>query len=179
MTLSQQGRLRMEALITLGRLDDAGPWWSRAAPVELPPEPECLLAPPEAPGGIAVPLMGVLEVRIHPGHLGFGLGDGRRDGVIGSWQRLADGSDWDPVSLLVALYAVPPVTYNLDLPGWMPTIQLSAYIRRLPAPGPLRVRLAATDVGGDRIDQSAQVWDAKDRLIAQSTQLAAVRVPAA
>ncbi|MFI6504633.1 thioesterase family protein [Nonomuraea typhae] len=178
--LSQEGRPRASALIALGRLDDSGPWWTASEPVDLPPEQDCFLAPVQPPGApFPVPLMGVIEERINPGHLAFAFGRPSKKGVIASWQRLADGSDWDPLSLLVALDPVPPVTFDLGVPGWMPTIQLSAYIRRLPAPGPVRVRLTATDVGGDRIDQVAHVWDDKGRLVAQSTQLAAVRLPAA
>ncbi|MEV0383060.1 thioesterase family protein [Nonomuraea sp. NPDC050643] len=177
--LAQEGRTRVEAHVTLGLLDDAGPWWSAHEPVRLPPEQECFLAPTDPPGaGMRVPLMAVVEERIDPEHLAFAFGAPSGHGVIASWQRLADGSDWDPLSLLVALDPVPPVSFDLGLAGWVPTIQLSAYIRRLPAPGPVRVRLAATDVGGDRMDEVAHVWDDKGRLVAQATQLAAVRVPA-
>lgn len=176
--LGQEGRIRVSALITLGRLDESDPWWSSLEPVELPDEQDCFLAPIEPPGApFPVPLMGVIEERINPAHLAFAFGNPSREGVISTWQRLGDGSDWDPLSLLVALDPVPPVTFDLGLPGWMPTIQLSAYIRRLPAPGPIRVKLQATDVGGDRIDQVAHVWDDKGRLVAQATQLAAVRLP--
>ncbi|WP_236003904.1 thioesterase family protein [Nonomuraea antri] len=178
-TLEQSGRVRVEALITLGLLDDADPWWSGVDPVELPPEQECWPAPADPPGvDFKVPLMEVVEERIDPAALAFVFGEPSRTGSIATWQRLADGSDWDPLSLLVALDPVPPVTFELGLPGWMPTIQFSAYVRRLPAPGPVRVRASATDVGGDRVDESVQVWDDKGRLVAQSTQLAAVRVPA-
>ncbi|MFC4123218.1 thioesterase family protein [Nonomuraea zeae] len=177
--LVQQGRTRVEAHITLGLLDDSGPWWSAHEPVALPPEQDCLLVPVDPPGaGFSVPLMAVVEERIDPDHLAFAFGSPSMRGLVATWQRLADGSDWDPLSLLVALDPVPPVSFDLGLSGWVPTIQLSAYIRRLPAPGPIRVRLTATDVGGDRMDEVAHVWDDKGRLVAQATQLAAVRLPA-
>ncbi|MEU8245788.1 thioesterase family protein [Nonomuraea sp. NPDC048916] len=178
-TLAQQGRPRVEALITLGSLDDAGPWWSSVEPVELPPRQECFLVPADSQGaGFPIPLMDVVEQHLHPGHLAFAFGEPARRGVVATWQRLADGTDWDPLSLLVALDPVPPASYDLGLPGWAPTIQFSAYLRRLPAPGPIRVLLRATDVGGDRMDETALVWDDKGRLVAQATQLAAVRLPA-
>jgi acyl-coenzyme A thioesterase PaaI-like protein len=178
-TLAQHGRGLVEALITLGLLTDEGPWWSGIDPVEMPPVEECVRVPAEAPGGgFPVPLMDVVEQHLHPGHLGFALGSPARQGVFATWQRLADGTEWDPLSLLVALDPVPPVSYDLGLPGWAPTIQFSAYIRRLPATGPIRVRLQASDVGGDRMDETAHVWDDKGRLVAQATQLAAVRLPA-
>jgi hypothetical protein len=178
--LAQGGRTRVESHVTLGVLDDSDAWWSSSEPVGLPAEQDCFLAPVDPPGaGFPVPLMAVVEERIDPAHLAFAFGAPAGRGVIASWQRLADGSDWDPLSLLVTLDPVPPVSFDLGLAGWVPTIQLSAYIRRLPAPGPVRVRLSATDVGGDRMDEVAHVWDAKGRLVAQATQLAAVRIPGA
>ncbi|MEU1726379.1 thioesterase family protein [Nonomuraea sp. NPDC005692] len=177
-SLAQEGRVRVESHVTLGVLDDGDPWWTSLPPVELPAEEDCFLAPTDPPGAdFPVPLMAVVEERVDPAHLAFAFGAPTRRGEIASWQRLADGSDWDPLSLLVALDPVPPVSFDLGLSGWVPTIQLSAYIRRLPAPGPIRVRLSATDVGGDRMDEVAHVWDSKGRLVAQATQLAAVRLP--
>ncbi|MFD1939508.1 thioesterase family protein [Nonomuraea mangrovi] len=177
--MSQNDAPLVEALITLGRLTEDDPWWSGLEPVELPDEQECWLSPTEPPGaGMRVPLMEVVEQRLNPAHLAFAFGEPARQGVIAGWQRLADGSDWDPLSLLVAMDPVPPVSFDLGAPGWVPTIQLSAYIRRLPAPGPLRVRLTASDVTAERMDETAHAWDAKGRLVAQATQLAAVRTPA-
>ncbi|MFG3442337.1 thioesterase family protein [Nonomuraea sp. NPDC047897] len=178
-TLAQRDRPLVESLITLGALDGTDPWWSAAEPVEIPPREQCFHTPADPPGaGFPVPLMDVVEQHAHPEHLGFAFGAPARRGLIATWQRLADGADWDPLSLLVALDPVPPASYDLGLPGWAPTVQLSAYVRRLPAPGPVRVLLRATDVGGDRMDETALVWDDKGRLVAQATQLAAVRIPA-
>ncbi|GII30152.1 thioesterase family protein [Planotetraspora mira] len=176
--LTQGGAVRVEALITLERLEEAPSRWSGLEPVDLPAERECPRTPPEAPGGaFPVPLMEVIEQRLDPGRLGFLSGAPSRRGVIAGWQRLADGSDWDPLSLLVALDPVPSVNFDLDLPGRTPTIQLSAYIRRVPAPGPLRVRTHTADVTNGRMDETTYVWDGKDRLVAQATQLAAIRMP--
>ncbi|WP_327090488.1 thioesterase family protein [Nonomuraea sp. NBC_01738] len=178
--LVQHGRVRVSSLITLGQLDSTDAHWSSLEPVELPDEQECYQATVEPPGAtFKVPLMGVIDQRMDPRQLGFAFGKPSEAGVLSSWQRLGDGSDWDPLSLLVALDPVPPVTYDLGLPGWVPTIQLTAYVRRLPAPGPIRVRLSATEVGGDRIDEVAHVWDSTGRLVAQAIQLAAVRIPSA
>ncbi|MFI0422403.1 thioesterase family protein [Spongiactinospora sp. 9N601] len=176
--LSQDGRPMVDAVLTLGLLDDSGPEWSAVQPPSIPPEDECVLVPNDPPvTGFTIPLMDVVEVRIAPGDLAFMFGAPRREGVTHSWQRLKDGSDWDPLSLLVALDPVPPASYDLGVPGWAPTVQLTAYIHRLPTSGPIRVRLSATDLGGDRMHETAQAWDAKDRPVAQATQLAAIRVP--
>lgn len=72
---------------------------------------------------------------------------------------------------------MPPVSYDLGVPGLAPTVQLTAYLRRLPAPGPVRVRWTAGEVSGDLMDETTQVWDSKDRTVAHATQIAAVRLP--
>ncbi|MFI7612534.1 thioesterase family protein [Nonomuraea terrae] len=176
--LTQGGTVRVEALMTLERLARCGSWWSGQDPVDVAPERECPRTAAVAPGGaFAVPLMEVMEQRLDPSCLGFLSGSPSRQGVIAGWQRLADGSDWDPFSVLIALDPVPSVNFDLDLPGRAPTILLTAYIRRLPAPGPLRVRVHAADLANGRMDETAYVWDSDDRLVAQATQLAAVRMP--
>lgn len=177
--LAQDGAARVEALITLGRLAEAEPWWSSPLePVEMPDEESCFRTPTQSPDGLELALMEVVDQRLNPAHLGFAFGAPTRNGVIAGWHRLADGSDWDPLSLLVALDALPPVSYDLGLPGWAPTIQLTAYLRGLPAPGPVRVRTQATDVTADRMDETTHAWDSKGRLVAQAVQLAGVRTPA-
>ncbi|HEY0499680.1 MAG TPA: hypothetical protein VGD48_28300 [Kutzneria sp.] len=91
--------------------------------------------------------------------------------------RWGSGSDWDPLSLVVAVDAMPPIGYDLGAPGWAPTTQLSAYVRRLPAPGPIRIRVNATEIGGGQVDHVVRAWDSKDRLVVQATQICALRLP--
>lgn len=177
-TLSQDGLPCVDALLVQGVLDDADPWWSVATPPELPAEADCVRMPREAPGaGFEVPLMDVVEQRLDPSGLGFTRGTPGHAGTIGGWIRLADGADWDPMSLLIPLDPTPPMAFDLGLAGWAPTIQLSAYIRRLPAPGTIRVFTRALDIGDNRMDETTYAWDSKGRLVGQATQLTGVRTP--
>ena len=50
--------------------------------------------------------------------------------------RFADGRDHDPLSLLFAVDAFPPATFDVVMTGWVPTLNLTAYLRAVPAPGP-------------------------------------------
>jgi hypothetical protein len=72
--------------------------------------------------------------------------------------------------------ALPPVTFNLGAPGWVPTLELTAYVRARPAPGPLQIRQRGRLVVDGRLDEVCDVWDSEGRLVAQATQLAGVRV---
>lgn len=177
-TLSQDGRPCVEALLVQGVLDSEDPWWSVATPAEIPAEADCVRIPSEAPGaGFEAPLMDVVEHRLDPAGLGFVQGTPGHAGTIGGWIRLADGSHWDPMSLLIPLDPTPPVAFDLGLAGWAPTIQLTAYLRRLPSPGPVRIFTRALDIGDNRMDETTYAWDSKGRLVGQATQLAGVRTP--
>lgn len=174
--LSQDGEPCAEALVVQGVLDESEPFWSAAPPPGLPPEDDCVLLPSAAPGtAFPVPLLDVVEHRLDPAALGFALGQPSTTGRTGAWLRLADGTDWDPLSLLVAMDLVPPISLTLGVTSWAPTITCTAYLRRLPAPGPLRVTMRAAEITSGRMDETAMAWDEKGTLVAQATQLAAVR----
>ena len=82
--------------------------------------------------------------------------------------------DADPLSLLLAVDALPPTAFDLGLKGWVPTIELTVHIRALPAPGPVRVAITTRNLAGGFLEEDAEIWDSADRLVAQSRQLATV-----
>ncbi len=84
---------------------------------------------------------------------------------------------FDPISLLYAVDAFPPATFDIATTGWVATLELTAYVRALPAPGPLRVVSKARLVDGPWVDQACDVWDSTGRLVVQAIQLAGVRLP--
>jgi acyl-coenzyme A thioesterase PaaI-like protein len=67
-----------------------------------------------------------------------------------------------------------PVTFAVDRPGWAPTVQLTAYLRAMPADGWLRVMCTAVQIGQDWFDEDHIVVDCEGRIIVQSRQLAMV-----
>jgi Acyl-CoA thioesterase C-terminal domain len=93
-------------------------------------------------------------------------------GVIQGWFKLADDRPLDPIALLLVVDALPPVTFDLGLPGWAPTLELTAHVRAHPAPGWARVRHATRNISGGQFEEDCEVWDARGRLVAQSRQLA-------
>ena len=60
--------------------------------------------------------------------------------------------------------------------GWVPTLELTVYVRALPAPGPVRVLQRANLIDGQRVDEQCWVWDSRARLVAHGTQLAGIRL---
>jgi hypothetical protein len=74
--------------------------------------------------------------------------------------------------LLLAVDALPPVAFELGLPGWTPTLELTAHVRCRPAPGWLRIQVSNRTLAGGYLEEDAEVWDAQGRLVALSRQLA-------
>jgi Thioesterase-like superfamily len=177
--LVQDGAVRVEALFTAGRLrPEAEPFWGGAEAPALPPPEACERSTPAGPSGMVLPIMERVQLRFDPAVLGFRRGEPTGRGELRAWLSFADGRDPDPLALLYALDALPPATFDLaEATGWVPTLSLTAYVRALPAPGPLAVRQRAGLVEGGLVDEVCEVWDARGGLVAQATQLAAVRTP--
>ncbi|HEY0949240.1 thioesterase family protein [Nocardioides sp.] len=172
--LRQGDDVRITALATygdLGRL--GGDVRTTADEPDMPPPDQCVpntMAPPQMRA--VAPLMDRFDMRFHPDHIGWTVGQPSGNGVLSAWFRLADGREPDPISLLLVVDALPPVTFDLGLPGWAPTLELTAHVRARPAPGWLKVRHATRNLAGGMFEEDCEVWDSAGRLVAQSRQLA-------
>lgn len=179
-TLVQDGRPCVDATFTLGTLDPEPPatWWSNRTPFELPPIDDCVKLPSAQDGApFVVSIMDRSDLRLDPDVIGFATGRPSGQAELRGWIQFADGRPVDPLGLLFFTDAFPPATFELVQAGWVPTLSLSVYVRAVPVPGPLRVSQKAQVVDGGRFDEVCEVWDASDRLVAQATQLAAIRIP--
>ncbi len=178
--LEQQGTPAVEATFTLGRHDPhVEPWWSDLEAPSLPPIDECVRAQGVGPGGVELAIMNQVQVRLDPATAGFTAGRPSGTGEVRGWLAFADGREPDPLALLYAADSFPPATLELATLGWVPTLELTVYVRGVPAPGALIVRQRARLVQADLVDEVCHVWDCRGRLVAQATQLAGVRVGAA
>ncbi|QEU78646.1 thioesterase family protein [Streptomyces subrutilus] len=144
-----------------------------ARPPAMPAYEDCLgpeAGPAPIPGSSAI--VDRLRLRLDPATAGWALGAPSGKGEMRAWFELADGRDADPLSLLLAVDALPPTAFDLGLRGWTPTVELTAHVRRRPAPGPLRVSITTRNLAGGFLEEDAEVWDTAGRLVAQSRQLA-------
>jgi hypothetical protein len=149
-------------------------------PPQLPPLDECVptLAASEDFRKVG-PLLDRLGTRLDPAYLGWLAGQPSGEGVMQGWFRLADERPLDSLALLLVVDALPPVTFDLGLPGWAPTLELTAHVRASPAPGWAIVRHATRNVSGGLFEEDCEVWDSTGRLVAQSRQLALLPRPPA
>jgi acyl-CoA thioesterase len=178
--LRQGDDVRISALATYGdleRLAATPDVRTRATPPDLPPPAECVTGGPPPGMGDAASLLERFEMRFHPDDVGWALGQPNSSGVLRAWFRLEDDRDPDPLSLLLTLDALPPVTMTYGWLGWAPTIELTAHVRARPAPGWLRVTHASRNMADGLFEEDCEVWDSAGRLVAQSRQLA--RMPRA
>jgi hypothetical protein len=128
------------------------------------------------PTGLPVPIMDQVDLRLDPAVTGFARGRPSGRGELKGWLTLPDAEPFDPTSLLYVIDALPPATFDIEATGWVPTLELTGYVRALPAPGPVRVLQKAHVVDAHKVDESCFVWDGTGRLVAQGTQLAAIRL---
>ncbi|MFF7636987.1 thioesterase family protein [Kitasatospora sp. NPDC008050] len=144
-----------------------------AVPPTLPPVEACV-GMEHAPRPLLeqAALLERFDLRLDPATVGWALGQPARAGRIQGWFRLADGREPDPLELLLVADALPPVTFDLGLPGWAPTIELTVHLRAVPAAGWLRVSHATRNLAGGYFEEDCEIWDSAGRLVAQSRQLA-------
>jgi acyl-coenzyme A thioesterase PaaI-like protein len=176
--LRQDEQHCIEALVTTGVLDPAAkPYWGDGAPAAGTTSFEDSMRLPSLnPLGLKVAIMDQVDLRIEPDSFGFGRGEPSGRGELRGWLALPHGEAFDPFSLIYAVDAFPPATFDVEMTGWVPTLELTAYVRALPAPGPVRVLQKAQLIDGQRVDEACWVWDSTGRLVASGTQLAGIRL---
>lgn len=178
--LVQDGRTLVRTSFTFGHLDDAEPLYAgdhRDMPVE-PPADAVHYEP-----GSAMNIVNVAQgadLAIDPGWARFLAGE---KGIprLRLWIRPRPADAQDPeITALFAMMAAdmsPPVPMNLGHFGWAPTVQMTTYLRRTPAPGWLRIIATSQEVGGRMFDEDQLVLDATGAVVAQSRQLALIPQP--
>ncbi|MEE6175534.1 thioesterase family protein [Mycobacterium sp. 050134] len=181
--LTQGERTAVHAVVNLGQpehfpLDGSG---EGAKPL-LSANPVLHLMAPEPPDDIEPigpghPLAGLV-------HLGEGCdvrpllstmqpGADGHPPMIQMWAR-PRGVAPDTLFALMCGDLSAPVTFAVNRTGWAPTVQLTAYLRAVPADGWLRILATCMEIGHDWFDEDHIVVDSLGRLVVQARQLALV-----
>ncbi|NLU74935.1 thioesterase family protein [Streptomyces sp. HNM0575] len=165
---------RIRVLASYGDLDTVeGDVRTSAEPPAMPPRERCFSTKDNPAGPDAGPEMGKrLDLRLDPATCGWAVGAPSGRGEMRAWFGLADGRDADPLSLLMAVDALPPTAFELGLSGWVPTVELTVHVRARPAPGPLRISVTTVNLAGGFLEEDVEIWDSAGRLVTQSRQLA-------
>jgi Thioesterase-like superfamily len=181
--LMQGERTAVHAVVNLGEPEHyppSGTSGAAAAPL-LSANPVLDLMAPEPPDdvepiGPGHPLAGLV-------HLGEGCDvrpvlstmrpSNGHPPVIQMWARPRDVAP-DALFALMCGDLSAPVTFAVGRTGWAPTIQLTAFLRALPADGWLRIVATCVEIGHDWFDEDHIVVDRLGRLLVQARQLALV-----
>jgi acyl-coenzyme A thioesterase PaaI-like protein len=172
--LSQGDRTAVHAVITLGSPEHRVPPLLSANPVLdlMAAEPPADIAPigPGHPMAGLVHLAEGCEVR--PLVSTLRPTDGRPP-LIQMWVR-PRGAAPDVLFALMCGDVSAPASFAVGRTGWAPTVQLTAYLRGIPADGWLRVVCTCMQIGQDWFDEDHTVVDCEGRIVVQTRQLAMV-----
>jgi acyl-coenzyme A thioesterase PaaI-like protein len=172
--LYQGDRTAVHAVVTLGESEH------RARPL-LSVNPVVDLMAPEPPADVAPigpghPMAGLLHLAegcdVRPLVSTLEPSDGRPP-LIQMWVR-PRGAAPDILFALMCGDVSAPVSFAVSRTGWAPTVQLTAYLRGLPADGWLRVLCTCVQIGQDWFDEDHTVVDCEGRIVVQTRQLAMV-----
>jgi hypothetical protein len=180
-TLTQDGQAVLDVTVTTGKLP-AGPAangelsWT-GEPPKLPPIEECVDLGPwrgtvgaDGTAGYAAQV----DMRLDPATTGWRHGQPSGIPEMRGYFGLREAREPDAYLLALAVDALPPVVFGLGATGWAPTVELTWYMRAVPAGGPLRLAARCRQVSGGWFDEASEVWDAAGQLVAQSHQIARV-----
>lgn len=165
-----QGGTEVARLLgTFADLDRAyGPTILRGGPPELPPIDECKTSPDDPDT-----ILGRFDYRMPAEDLAWRKGEPKGEGRFRSYLSFHDDRPIDPIALVAITDAFAPAVFDLGLPySWVPTIELTAHVRRVPDPGPVRCLISTRFVTDGYLEEDTEIWDAGGNLVAQSRQLA-------
>ncbi|UYP18153.1 thioesterase family protein [Rhodococcus sp. Z13] len=176
--LSQAGRVAVRANVTLGSPDSDDPVHTvphRATRLPAEPPAEAVDVTPDHPMGQVVKFAATSRIRVDGSTARFLKGE-QGEPVVSMWTRPLpdDEADVDTAVLFALMCGdvSAPVTMNRGLFGWAPTVQLTAYLRRVPAPGWLRVVAESSVLGSTWFEEDHTVVDSTGAVVVQSRQLA-------
>lgn len=174
--MSQGGRPCVEALISTSELDpSAAPRRVAGVPDgQQVPFDDCTRMTSVSSDGFDMPMFDQVDLRLEPESSGLMTGRPSGRGDLRGWLRLPGEEGFDCISLLYAVDAFPSAMFDIEI-TWVSTVALTAYVRAIPAPGPVRIVCRARLADPQWIDETCDVWDGTGRLVAQATQL--LRMP--
>lgn len=171
-TIWQNDKPCIDALVSSGTIENAEIDYSAAPPPVIPPPEQCIGPATEK---FTVELYENVEMLMSPDTVPLPNPNGTP--TLQFWLRFADGTEPDPMALLVAVDAHPPTIFHLKKYGWAPTVELTVILRGRPSPGWLLVEATTELLSGGWFDETARVWDSTGRLVAQARQLALAGLP--
>ncbi|HEY0229369.1 MAG TPA: thioesterase family protein, partial [Mycobacterium sp.] len=176
--LSQHNRTAVTCTVTLGHADSKPPRHQEPGSLtDMPAEPPVGAIPVSSdhPLGQIIHIGQGCDMRMDSTTTGF-LDGQQGPPITRMWVRpFADDEINPATATLFALMTAdvsPPVIMHRGFFGWTPTVQLTAYLRRRPAAGWMRVIASSAVIGDTWFEEDHVVLDATGQVVVQSRQLA-------
>jgi len=172
-TLSQLGKPRVEILAGFGDLDAGVAERSLSFPPPEMPTPDQCVNRVELEQGVNLPILDRVDVMIRPDQAVAGES---LDAAVSGWIRLADGRPPDAAALVLFADAFPPSVFaKYGYIGWVPTLELTVQVRRVPSDGWICAVFETDDLQNGLFVESGSLWDSNGELVARSRQVAMLR----
>ncbi|MDY6809378.1 thioesterase family protein [Gordonia sp. HNM0687] len=170
----QNGRTMVSSSVTCARPDTGAPHHSAPSVLDDTPADPAVdgIGLDNSPMAEVNHLGPALDLVLDPTTFPVARGETGEPTVRG-WAR-PKGAESDIDFAVLVCDISPPVVMNLALFGWAPTVQLTTYVRRHPAPGWLRFAATSTEVGPGMFEEDHLVVDSTGTVVAQSRQLALI-----
>jgi len=136
-------------------------------------KPEECIAVPEMPD---YTLYGRMDIRLDPACAGWFEGKLSDRSEIKGWIRFKDDRALDVPAILLAADAFPPAVLTSEgMVAWVPTLECSVNIRKLPVTGWLKCIFRTRFITCGLLEEDGEVWDESGDLVAISRQIAQYR----
>lgn len=174
-TLYQDDQAVSVSTVTASTLESRPADVDHCKQIHLPPPERCTRLEADSLRDRRLNVLEQVELRLAPECITVLHGSADGSFTLRGWLRMADGTDPDPLICLAVIDAFPPVSYTIGRYGWAPTVQMTSYVRDMPAPGWLRAEKRGRLLANGWIDDSCTMRDSAGKVVAQAHQL--VRLP--
>ena len=138
-------------------------------------ELEKCLPVPEIPN---YSLFGQLDVRLDPACTGWLSGKLSAKSESKGYIKFKENRTFDVPSILLIADSFPPaVISSQGMVAWVPTIELSVNVRKIPTTEWLRCSFRTRFITCGLLEEDGEIWDQKDELVAISRQIAQYKAP--
>jgi hypothetical protein len=124
-------------------------------------------------------LFNQLDVRLDPACTGWLSGKLSAKSASKGYIKFKENRTFDVPSILLIADSFPPaILSSQGMVAWVPTIELSVNIRKIPTTDWLKCSFRTRFITCGLLEEDGEIWDQKNELIAISRQIAQYRAPA-
>ncbi len=121
-------------------------------------------------------LLDNLDIRLDPDCAGWFQGVLMEKSELRGWIRFKDGRPFDLISLFLLADAFPPAVFaSQGMAAWVPTIEMSVNVRKIPKTEWLKGIFRTRFITCGLLEEDGELWDEEGNLAAISRQIAQFR----